>query len=123
MEAKRKIQVGMVYSGRVGGTWLSVKIDKSLGHGRYEASTLPSGNTVKLSTDAIKGDGETPEHWQANRTPKEHDLPVPPPAPKGQKAKTTEKKERKPSGLDSAVRVLREAGTPMNTGDMVKCAR
>ena len=29
-------------------------------------------------------------------------------------------KERKPSGLDAAVRVLREAGTPLNCGDMIK---
>ena len=31
-------------------------------------------------------------------------------------------KERKPSGLDAAARVLREAGEPMNCGDIVKTA-
>jgi len=124
MEAKRKIEVGKVYSGKIGGSWLPVRIDKSLGHGRYEGAALPSGKAVKISTDAIKGDGETPEQWQAKRTPKEHDLPTPAPAAKNEKPKTAaksgQKKERKPGGLDSAVRVLREAGTPLNCGEMVK---
>lgn len=125
MEAKRKIEIGKVYSAKVGGTYLPVRIDKSLGHGRYEGVTMPGGAKVKVATAAIKGDGETPEQWQANRTPKEEDQPVSPPTdqPKKEakaKTTTTEKKERKPSGLDSAVRVLREAGAPMNAGDMVK---
>ncbi len=124
MEAKRKIEVGKVYSGKVGGTMLPIKIEKSLGHGRYEAATMPGGNKIKISSDAIKGDGESVEQWQARRTPKEHDLPAPVPATKDEKSKTaaksSHKKDRKPSGLDAAVAVLAEAGTPMNCGDMVK---
>ena len=121
--AKKQIQIGLVYSAKVGGTFLPVRIDKSLGHGRYEGAALPGGKIVKVSTDALKGDGETVEQWQARRTPKERDLPTPVPAAKAKKtkkvAKAKAKKERKPSGLDAAAQVLAEAGEPMNTADMV----
>jgi hypothetical protein len=46
---------------------------------------------------------------------------VPPRSKKSAKADKPAK-ERKPGGLDAAVRVLREAGTPMNCGDIVKTA-
>ena len=121
---KKRIQIGLVYSTKVGGTFLPVRIDKSLGHGRYEGAAMPSGKTVKTCTDAIKGDGETVQQWQARRAPKEHDLPAPVPAAKTEKAKTAAKtkakKERRPSGLDAAATVLAEAGKPMNTAEMVK---
>ena len=142
---KKRIQIGLVYSAKVGGTFLPVRIDKSLGHGRYEGAVMPSGATVKFSTDSIKGDGETAEQWQARRTPKERDLPAPEAKATGKRkkssqaeyavtaliepgAKTGKKgqpkadkpaKERKPSGLDAAAQVLAEAGEPMNTADMV----
>jgi hypothetical protein len=124
MNTKRKIEIGKVYSAKVGGTFLPVRIDKSLGHGRYEGAAMPGGKIVKVSTNAVKGDGETVEQWQARRTPKERALPTPVPAAEAKKtkkvAKAKAKKERKPSGLDAAARVLREAGEPMNCGDMVK---
>jgi hypothetical protein len=124
MDAKRKIEVGKVYSAKVAGTYLRVRIDKSLGHGRYEGVCMPGGKTVKTCTDAIKGDGQTVEAWTASQTPRENDVPAPAAEPKAEKPKaaasTKEKKERKPSGLDAAATVLAEAGTPMNTADMIK---
>ena len=123
--AKKRIQIGLVYSTKVGGTFLPVRIDKSLGHGRYEGAALPGGKIVKVATDALKGDGATVEQWEARRTPKERALPTPVPAAKAKKTKTVAKakdeakKERKPSGLDAAAQVLAEAGEPMNTADMV----
>jgi hypothetical protein len=124
MDTKRKIQIGLVYSAKVGGSWLPVRVDKSLGHGRYEGASLPSGKTVKTCTDAINGDGETVEQWQARRKPKKHDLPAAAAEPKAEKPKppatAKAKKEHRPSGLDAAVAVLAEAGKPMNTADMVK---
>ncbi len=119
MNAKRKIEIGMVYSVKVAGSFLPVRIDKSLGHGRYEGVAMPTGKTVKTCTDAVKGDGETLEQWKAKQVPKQHDVPAPLPAAKDEKPKTKEKKDRKPSGLDAAVAVLAEAGKPMNCGDMV----
>ncbi len=129
--AESKVKVGMIYSAKVGGTYLSVRIDKSLGHGRYQGASLPSGAKVTVTTAVIKGDGQTPEQWKERNTPKEA-----PPAqtPKdtaadvgtGAKSNTRakrepgEKKPRKPSGLDAAVAVLAEAGKPLNTTDMVK---
>ena len=181
MNTKWKIEIGLVYSAKVGGTFLPVRIDKSLGHGRYEGAAMPGGKIVKVSTNAVKGDGETVEQWQARRTPKERDLPMPAPKATGKRkkifsqaeytvvaliepgAKTDKKdqgtvpagdvgagakkatkpakdakdakdakqrkpkadkpaKQRKPGGLDAAARVLREAGEPMNCGDIVKTA-
>jgi len=189
MNTKRKIEIGKVYSAKVGGTFLPVRIDKSLGHGRYEGAVMPSGATVKFSTDSIKGDGETAEQWQARRKPKENDLPDPAPKATGKRKKSSQAefavtaliepgadgdkpkgpqsgkdqgavpagdvgagakkatkpakdaknakdakqrkpkadpprrtKQRKPGGLDAAARVLREAGEPMNCGDIVKTA-
>jgi len=179
MNTKRKIEIGKVYSAKVGGTFLPVRIDKSLGHGRYEGAVMPSGATVKFSTDSVKGDGETVEQWQARRKPKERDLPDPAPKATGKRKKSSHSefavtaliepgadgdkkdqgavpagdvgagakkatkpakdakdakqhkpksdpprrtKQRKPGGLDAAARVLREAGTAMNCGDIVKTA-
>jgi len=146
MNTKRKIEIGKVYSAKVGGTFLPVRIDKSLGHGRYEGAALPGGKIVKVSTDALKGDGATVEQWEARRTPKERALPAPEAKAAGKRqkssqaeyavtaliepgAKTGKKgqpkadkpaKQRKPSGLDAAAQVLAKAGEPMNCGDMVK---
>ena len=129
MDTKRKIEIGKVYSVKVGGSWLPVRVEKSLGHGRYEGASLPSGTKVKFSTDAVRGDGRTEADWKAQTTPK------PGPALGAEeiaKAKASEKeraaktkkaaKERKPSGLDAAIRVLREEGKPMNIADVVKVA-
>ena len=124
MNATRKIELGKVYSAKVAGTFLPVRIDKSLGHGRYEGVAMSDGRTVKVATAAVKGDGQTVEAWNAAHAPTPEDAPAPAPAATTEKRKAAakEKKERKPGGLDAAVRVLREAGTPLNCGDMVKTA-
>jgi len=132
MSAKRKIELGKVYSTKVGGTFLPVRIDRSLGHGRYEGATLPDGKTVKVATDAVKGGGETVEQWEARRKPKGDVAAAVDAVEKGdltkgvtvptaaRKRPAKEDKPKRPSGLDAAVAVLAEAGKPMNCGDMVK---
>ena len=123
MAEKKKVQLGLVYSAKCGGSWLPVRIDKSLGHGRYEGVAMSDGRTVKVATAAVKGDGQTVEAWNAAHAPKPEDAPTPAPAATtGKRKAAKEKKERKPGGLEAAVRVLREAGTPLNCGDMVKTA-
>ncbi|HOF17388.1 MAG TPA: winged helix-turn-helix domain-containing protein [Phycisphaerae bacterium] len=120
---KRRIQIGLVYSVKIGGSWLPARMDKSLGHGRYEAAVLPSGKTVKVSMDAIQGGGETLRRWEARRKPKAvPDIPseaAGPARPKAADGKK-EKQQRKASGLDAAAQVLAEAGGPLNTKEMVE---
>jgi hypothetical protein len=136
MDTKRKIEIGKVYSVKVGGSWLPVRVEKSLGHGRYEGASLPSGTKVKFSTDAVRGDGRTEADWKAQTTPRPgpalgaEEIAKPLGPPSGAKASEKERagktkkapKERKPSGLDAAIRVLREEGKPMNIADVVKVA-
>jgi hypothetical protein len=132
MDAKRKVEIGQVYSAKVGGSFVAVRADKSLGHGRYEGVTMRpegTGPKVKFCTDAVRGEGMSQEQWRERHAPKQHDLPMPSAAEvaqyqaKGKRSRAVkETGDRKPSGLDAAVRVLREAGTPLGCGDMVKTA-
>jgi hypothetical protein len=125
-EERKRVEVGLVYSGRVGGAFVPVRLDANLGHGRYEATVLPGGTPVKISTDAIRGEGKTEEDWKASRTPKMNDLPPvpesPPSTPDARRSRKKEPGEKKPSGLDAAARVLREEGKPMKIGDVVRVA-
>ena len=131
MNAKRKIQVGLVYSTKVGGTFLPVRIDKSLGHGRYEGIAMPSGKTLKTCTDAIKGDGQSVEQWKAKRTPKVDETPEPVATAKQQKPKAKAPKTAKvrtPKGprqslANAAILVLADAKEPMNAKAIVERAK
>ena len=147
---KKTIVLGHVYSVAVGGSYLPVRADKSLGHGRYEGTTVRpegAGATVKFSTDRVRGDGMPEAEWRARRAAKPAEE-APQPAEKAEPAKTKAtgkaaaepqrakpakvsrgkkatvgmdgKPSRRPSGLDAAVAVLAEAGKPLNCGDMVK---
>jgi hypothetical protein len=142
-QAKKQVVLGHVYSVAVGGSYLPVRADKSLGHGRYEGATIRPdgpGSTVKFTGDRVRGDGMPEAEWRARRAVKPAEEPAQPvqkpdatrtkpakkPAAEAKQRKTakagTPVKERKPSGLDAAVRVLREAGKPMHCGDVVKTA-
>ena len=135
--SESRITIGLIYSTKVAGTYLPVRIDKSLGHGRYEGASMPGGATVRISTDAIRGSGQTPDAWAKSRETKQQEVletaakvaskvlgvpvgVVPAKAKPGKK--TGEKKERKTSGLDAAIRVLREVGRPMQIGEIVRIA-
>ena len=127
-EAQRTIQVGLIYSVKVGGTYLPVRVDVDRGKGRYEGAVLPSGKTVKFGAAAVRGDGQTPSAWEARRTPEptgtaptEAQTKVVLASGATRKAKADKPaKERKPSGLDAAATVLAEAGEPLNTKTMVE---
>ena len=130
---EKRIELGLVYSVRVGGAFVAARADKSLGHGRYEGTTVrPDGTSsaVKFATDAVRGEGMPEAAWREKHAPKENGLPAPeadqaaPPTAKGKMGRKpkAEPKERKPSGLDAAVRVLREAGKPMKMDEVVKVA-
>jgi len=179
MAAKRKITTGLIYSAKCGGKYMAVRIKKSCGHGRYEATVLPSGQDVRVTSAAIKGVGETLEQWEARQRPREQEataMATPTtasstsgrPRPGRTKKKIVSlaeyeatvnatanaddtsdgtqqdaaldavvaaaetgnlakgisipmpPKKKRASGLDAAVMVLREAGTPLNCGEIVK---
>ena len=131
--SEKRIELGNVYSVKVGGAFVAARADRSLGHGRYEGATVRpdgTGAPVKFATDAVRGEGMPEAEWRAKHAPQTNDLPVPEAstaAHAGPSAKRTARggqppKDRKPSGLDGAVRVLREAGTPMLCTDVVKKA-
>ena len=162
--AERKIEIGKVFSAKVSGTYVPVRIDKSLGHGRYEGVTMLDGKKIKIATAAVKGTGETLERWEARQRPREEAPPTAAPAATPDAATSTRSKrgrratdtgstatntpadtdaaaiaaaaatgniatgivipmpakKKKVSGLDAAVIVLREAGTPLNCGDITQ---
>jgi hypothetical protein len=141
MSEKKRIEMGHVYSVRVGEAWVAARVDKSLGHGRYEGTTVRpdgTGAAVKFATDAVRGQGMPEAAWREKHTPKKEE-PKPDvaatvaavekgnlaegvtvPSPRKRKAAGAAKeKAKRPSGLDSAVVVLAEAGKPMNTADIV----
>ena len=125
--SKATVQIGMVYSAKVGDSVLPVRIDKSLGHGRYEGLDMHSGKAVKVAAAAIRGDGRTAKQWHLQQKPQEQETPK-----AGTKASTATTDRKKPvtmpkadkkkraSGLDAAATVLAAAGEPLNTAEMVK---
>jgi len=67
MSKARKVVLGHVYSVAVGGSYLPVRADKVLGHGRYEGTVLRPGGkdqTIKFSTDRVRGDGQPEDQWR-----------------------------------------------------------
>jgi hypothetical protein len=148
-QQKKQVVLGHVYSVAVGGSYLPVRVDKSLGHGRYEGTTVRPdgpGGTVKFSTDRVRGDGVPEAQWRAKRaTAPEAALEgaaaaaskvlgvpvgvVKPGAgqavhvaPGRKKSARADRpvKERKTSGLDAAATVLAEAGAPLDSKTIVE---
>lgn len=135
MTATRTIQIGMVYSARLGKSYAPVKVLERIPGGRWKIQNLmdPDAKPFTVKADMLKGDGKTVEEAkaaieqanaeaavqekQAAEAAKPADAP---PAPKGRKQPAKAKEPGKMSGLDAAVVVLAEAGKPMNTTDMVK---
>jgi len=67
MSKARKVVLGHVYSVALGGSYLPVRADKVLGHGRYEGTVLRPGGkeeTIKFSTDRVRGDGQPEDQWR-----------------------------------------------------------
>ena len=84
MSKARKVVLGRVYSVALGGSYLPVRADKELGHGRYEGTVLRPGGkeeTIKFSTDRVRGDGTPEDQWrkkqEAGKQERQADLPAP----------------------------------------------
>jgi hypothetical protein len=74
--SKATVQIGMVYSAKVGDSVLPVRIDAPLGHGRYKGLDMHSGNKVKVAATAIRGDGRTAKQWHVEQMAKKGDAPA-----------------------------------------------
>ena len=74
--SKATVQIGMVYSAKVGESVLPVRIDAPLGHGRYEGMDMHSGNKVKVAAAAIRGDGRTAKQWHVEQMAKKGNAPA-----------------------------------------------
>ncbi len=80
MSKARKVVLGHVYSVAVGGSYLPVRVDSALGHGRYEGVCLqPDGKekTVKFSTDRVRGDGVPEDQWRKEQEAGKQERQIP----------------------------------------------
>lgn len=104
MSKARKVVLGHVYSVAVGGSYLPVRVDSGLGHGRYEGTVLQADGkqkTVKFSTDRVRGDGQPEDQWR--------------------KKQEAGKQEREPHALQTAAKVASKVlGVPV--GVVPACA-
>jgi len=135
---KNEVKVGGRYSAKVSDKVVVVRIDVESPHGGWDATNEATGEKVRIkSAQRLRGAvhkskplalaipsqaGSAKDAAPAadvGPTAKP-DAKVAPEA-KGKKSKAAKPKgERKPGCLDAAVRVLREAGKPMNCTDIVK---
>jgi hypothetical protein len=152
MSKARKVVLGRVYSVALGGSYLPVRADKVLGHGRYEGTVLRPGGkeeTIKFSTDRVRGDGQPEDQWrekqEAGKQERETQalqtaakvaskvlgVPVGVVPPKAKAAETAgepkprkkaERKDGTMSGLDAAAKVLADAGEPLGCKTIVERA-
>ena len=130
--SKRTVEVGKVYSCKLAGSYVPVRIDKAVGKGRYQGMSMTDGKPVAVSAGDIRGDGNSCKDWHVSQQSAAKETAAPaavatrakkakPKAdkPAQSKPKAT-KSDRKPSGLDAAVAVLAEASEPLNTKTMVE---
>ena len=137
--SKRTVEVGKVYSCKVAGSYVPVRIDKPAGKGRYQGMCMTDGKPVKVCAGDIRGDGQTCKDWHVSRQPAAKETAVQTTeAAESQKASPVDdkknrqskadkpaqskpnatKSDRKPSGLDAAAQVLAEVGEPLDTKTM-----
>ena len=129
---KADVKTGEVYSAKVSGNVVPVRIDRENPRGGWEGTNLVTGKAVRIkSAQRLRGKAAT---WPGKtdeapaETPSE-DVAVATAEPTAEapagkkrrsKAAAAEKKDRKPSGLNAAVAVLAEAGEPLGAKDMVE---
>jgi hypothetical protein len=115
------------YSAKVSDKVVVVRIDGENPHGGWDATNTATSKKVRIkSAQRLRGEAK-PKAAAKEAVPTadvgptaKPDAKVAPEA-KGKKPKAAKPKgERKPGALDAAVRVLREAGKPMNCTDIVK---
>jgi hypothetical protein len=124
---KHEVKLGGRYSAKVSDKVVVVGIDGENPHGGWDATNEATGKRVRIKSAQRLRSEAKPKAAAKEAAPAADvgptaklDAKVASEA-KGKKPKTARPKgERKPGALDAAVRVLREAGKPMNCTDIVK---
>jgi len=123
---KHEVKVGAKYLAKVSDKVVPVRIDGENPHGGWDATNEATGKRVRIkSAQRLRGPAalSKPEVQAAKPGPElDAAIKATGETRKAKKQKTGKKAERKPGALDAAVRVLREAGKPMNCTDIVKGA-
>ena len=110
---KSEIKTGEVYSAKVSGSIVPVRIDRENPRGGWDGTNLKTKKSVRIkSGQRLRGKAAT---WPGKPQAK-------PAAPKKKatRAKQGGEKAKRPSGLAAAAQVLADAGTPLNAKDMVE---
>ena len=125
---KDQVHVGHTYIAKISDKLTRVRIDGANTHGGWDATNLGTNKKVRIKSPA-KLRGPAPDKAAAPKADVKAEAPATPApdaqpakAPKAAKARKTpaEPTARKPSGLDSAAQVLKDAGKPMRCKDLVK---
>jgi len=131
---KDQVHVGHTYVAKISDKLTRVRIDGENAHGGWDATNLTTNKKVRIKSPA-KLRGPAPERdakqrakavaeaQAADAAANAHAVPAEATALAKQaraKKAAAEPKTRKPSGLDAAAQVLKDAGEPMRCGDMVE---
>jgi hypothetical protein len=139
---KDQIRIGGTYLAKVTDKVVPVRLDAENPHGGWDATNLATNKKVRIkSAQRLRGPAPERDASQRARSVAEAQaadaaanahavdpdrVPLaeamkPAKATKGTKAKAAKAdKVKKPSGLDAAAQVLKDAGEPMRCGDMVE---
>lgn len=131
---KDQIKLGGTYLAKVTDKVVPVRLDAENPHGGWDATNLVTNKKVRIkSAQRLRGPAPEREAKQrakavaevqaADAAANAHAVSAETTAPAKQtraKKAAAEPKTRKPSGLDAAAQVLRDAGEPMRCGDMVE---
>jgi len=136
---KDQIRIGGTYLAKVTDKVVPVRLDAENPHGGWDATNLATNKKVRIKSaqrlrgpaperDASQRARAVAEAQAADAAANAHavdpdrvpltEVMKPAKAAKGVKAKVD--KMKKPSGLDAAAQVLKDAGEPMRCGDMVE---
>jgi hypothetical protein len=133
---KSDVKVGQVYSAKVSGNIVPVRIDRENPRGGWDGTNMVTKKAVRIkSAQRLRGkaaawpgkpaanasDGVAETVAAVEKGNLAEGVTVPTAGKKKRRPKAEKPaKERKPSGLDAAAKVLAEAGQPMGTKEMVE---
>lgn len=119
---KNEITIGATYIAKVSDKLVEVRIDAENSHGGWDATNLATKKKVRIkSAQRLRRPVKGAEKKSDAKAPAKHDPNLVPLSEmdKAKKRSAKTAKEKKPSGLDAAAKVLADAGEPMRCKDMV----